>query len=91
MARDREELPPVDPACEHCGTPIIEQRVAVTRDGATYCCANCARADDVATPAASVACAHCGTPIVDRGSLVEQGGASFCCVNCVAAGVAPEA
>lgn len=89
MARDREELPPIDPVCEHCDTPIIDARVAVARAGATYCCANCARADDVAIPASSVACAHCGTPIVDRVSMVEENGSAFCCVNCAAAGASP--
>jgi hypothetical protein len=31
--------------CAHCGATINNQDSAVTRDGKTYCCSDCAAAD----------------------------------------------
>ncbi len=93
MARD-EELR-TDPACERCGAPLVETRSAVLRDGQTYCCVHCARADaaDIAVGAGSSArraCSRCGAPIPDPRQGVQEGVHLFCCPNCSAAGVRAE-
>lgn len=93
VARD-EGLRP-DPACERCGTPIVDTRSAVRREGQTYCCANCARADapDIKARGRELrgtACSRCGAPVVDRVYAVTEGTHVFCCGNCSAAGVHAE-
>jgi hypothetical protein len=89
-----EELQP-DPTCERCGTPIVDTRSVVRREGQTYCCANCARADAADIKARGVephgtACSRCGAPVVDRTYAVTEGAYLFCCGNCSAAGVHAE-
>lgn len=92
----RDEALPADPACERCGAPLISERIAVERDGRTYCCVNCARADaaDIkARPGGAphgTACSRCGAPIVDRSLAVSEGSHLFCCANCSAAGIHAE-
>lgn len=87
----REEEAPVDPTCERCDAPLVDTRSAVVRDGQTYCCVNCARADDPQAktrgPAGGPACSRCGARVVDRTYAVTEGAHLFCCANCSAAGV----
>ena len=90
----RDEGIPLDPTCERCGVALVDTRSAVVRDGQTYCCANCARADsDVAVRpagAGGTACSRCGAPLVDRRSAVSEATHVFCCASCAAAGVNAE-
>ncbi|MDE3101860.1 MAG: hypothetical protein KGJ98_06435 [Chloroflexota bacterium] len=93
MTRD-EELR-ADPECARCAAPLVETRSAVVRDGQTYCCVHCARADaaDVAVRTGSAgrrACSRCGAPIPDPRQGIQEGTYLFCCPNCSAAGVRAE-
>jgi hypothetical protein len=94
MARD--ESFPADPACERCSAPLVDPRSAVVRDGQSYCCLNCARAeaaDIKVRPGGAphgTACSRCGAPIVDRRNAVTEGSHVFCCGNCSAAGIHAE-
>lgn len=93
MARD-EELR-TDPTCERCAVPLVDTRSAVVRDGQTYCCVHCARADaaDLAVRTGSLgqrACSRCGAPIPDPRQGLREGTHLFCCPNCSAAGVHAE-
>ena len=90
MDRDEELLS--DPACERCGAPLIDMIPNVERDGQTYCCVHCARADAesiVGGPPAGRACSRCGAPLAEQGGMPE-GTHLFCCANCAAAGVQAE-
>lgn len=91
----REEELTLDPQCARCDAPVIVTRSAVVRDGQTYCCVNCARADAAEIKVVSGehggrACSRCGAPIVDRSGAVAEGSHVFCCANCSAAGVSAE-
>lgn len=93
MSRD-EGLQP-DPACERCGTLIMDTRSAVRREAQTYCCANCARADAADIKARGgelrgIACSRCGAPVVDHTYAVTESAHLFCCGNCSAAGIHAE-
>lgn len=92
--RDEEGIA-LDPQCARCDAPIADTRSSVVRDGQTYCCANCARADAADIKAregaqGGKACSRCGAPIHDRSVSVGEGTHVFCCRNCSAAGVQAE-
>ncbi len=90
----REEGVPLRPECARCGAEIVDERSAMERDGQTYCCVSCARADaaeiGVHPAAGGRACSRCGAPIADRAHAVTEGTYVFCCRNCSAAGVNAE-
>lgn len=91
----REEGPPLDPACDRCGAPLVDLRSSVVQEGQTYCCTNCARADarDIKVregATGGTACSRCGAPIHDRAHAVTEATHVFCCANCSAAGVNAE-
>jgi len=91
----RDDALPADPHCDRCAAPIADLRSSVARDGQTYCCADCARADaaDIVVRSGAVggaACSRCGAPIRDRARAVTEGTHVFCCVSCAAAGVHAE-
>jgi hypothetical protein len=94
MARD--EAFPADPTCERCDAPLVDTRSAVVRDGQTYCCVSCARAeaaDIKVRPGGAphgTACSRCGAPVVDKRTAVTEGSHLFCCGNCSAAGIHAE-
>jgi hypothetical protein len=93
VARDEELI--ADPACERCAAPLVDTRPLVVRDGQTYCCVSCARADaaDVAMrggPLGGRACSRCGAPLAEGERGVPEGTHVFCCANCAAAGVNAE-
>ncbi len=93
VARDEELL--TDPACERCGAPLVDLRSAVVRDGQTYCCVHCARADaaDIVVrggPLGGRACSRCGAPLAEGAPGVREGTHLYCCANCSAAGVQAE-
>ncbi|MDE3112293.1 MAG: hypothetical protein KGN00_10535 [Chloroflexota bacterium] len=93
MSRDEELL--ADPECARCAAPLVDTRSAVVRDGQTYCCVHCARADaaDIATRAGSPgkrACSRCAAPIPDTRQGIQEGAQLFCCPNCSAAGIDAE-
>ena len=84
-----------DPVCDRCGAAILDTRPSVMRDGQTYCCASCARADaaDIKVTQGvrgGNACSRCGAPIHARGRAVTERGRVYCCGNCAAAGATAE-
>lgn len=84
---------PIDPVCERCAVPIVDMSSALEREGQTYCCANCARADmpeERPVPERRRACSRCGAPVVDRSHAVTEQVNLFCCGNCAKAGVRAE-
>lgn len=91
----REEPVALEPVCERCSAPIVDQRSAIEREGQAYCCLNCARADaaDIRVREGATggqACSRCGAPIHDRAFVVSEATHVFCCRNCSAAGVNAE-
>jgi hypothetical protein len=85
----------MDPACGRCAAPITDTRSSVVRDGQTYCCTSCARADAAEIKVregalGGTACSRCGAPIHERSHSVSEGTHVFCCANCAAAGVNAE-
>lgn len=93
MAREEGVSP--DPTCDRCGAALVDTRSAVVREGQTYCCSNCARADaaDILVREGAhggQACSRCGAPIHDRAHAATEGTHVFCCANCSAAGVNAE-
>lgn len=70
-------------SCAHCGVSIVDHATMAERDGATYCCNNCASMsiDREGQPGVPT-CAHCQSPIVDTTTQVTQNGLTFCCNNC---------
>jgi ribosomal protein L37AE/L43A len=64
----------------------MDHATMVERDGASYCCNNCASMSmDRAGQAGVPACAHCQVPIVDTSTEVSREGMTFCCINCATA------
>lgn len=91
----REEPVSLDPMCERCSAPIVDPGTAMEREGQTYCCVNCARADETDVrvregATGGEACSRCGAAIHDRSTAVAEGANVFCCRNCSAAGVNAE-